>query len=84
MAEGHWEKLRRRAVYARILKNPKGSNDRNSVGFEPVYPVFCVVGPKGPFWPFFGPWGVKDRSENAKLAATRKLQMKMGPTQLDY
>ena len=28
------------------LKNPNGSNDRNSVGFEPVYPVFCVGGPK--------------------------------------
>ena len=28
------------------LKNPKGSNDQNSVGFEPVYPVFCVGGPK--------------------------------------
>ena len=28
------------------LKNPNGSNDRNSVGFEPVYPVFCVGGLK--------------------------------------
>ena len=28
------------------LKNPKGSNDRNSVGFEPVCPVFHVGGPK--------------------------------------
>ena len=40
------------------LKNPNGSNDRNSVGFEPVYPVFLRGWPqKGPFGPFLGPGG---------------------------
>ena len=42
------------------------------------------VAPKGPFRPFFGPRGVWGRSENANLAATRKLLMRIGPTQLDY
>ena len=45
---------------------------------------FTWVAPKVPFWPFFGPRGVKCRSQNANLAATQKPQMKMGPTQLDY
>ena len=88
MAEGHWEKLRCQAVYARILKTPIGKNEANLGGFQPAYPVFDMGGPKRTllalFWPFFGPWGVKGRSENANLAATRKPHMKMGPTQLDY
>ena len=46
--------------------------------------LFPWVAPKGPFWPFFGPRGVWGRSENADLAATRKLLLEMGPTQLDY
>ena len=34
---------------------------------------------------FSGPYGVQGKSENnANLAATQKLLMKMGPTQLDY
>merc|ERR1712045_69323 len=40
------------------LKNPNGSNDRNSVGFEPVYPVFFVGGPKRALLALFlGPGG---------------------------
>ena len=51
---------------------------------QPSIPFFTWVAPKGPFWPIFGPRGVQGRSENANLAATRKPQLKMGPTQLDY
>ena len=68
----------------RLCKNPENSNgwnERNFGGFEPVYPVFTWVAPKGPF---FGPLGVQGRSVNANLAATQKPQLKMGPTQLDY
>ena len=41
-------------------------------------------GPKRALLALFGHLGVKGQSKNANLAATRKLQMKMGPTQLDY
>ena len=51
---------------------------------SPSIPFFLWVAPKGPFWPFFGPQGVKGRSENANLVATQKPHMKVGPTQLDY
>ena len=84
MAKGHWEKLRRRAVYARILKTPRGKTTEISLASTLSIPFFAWVAPKGPFWPFFGPQGVKGRSENANLAATQKLLVKMGPTQLDY
>ena len=84
MAKGHWEKLRRRAVYARILKTPRGQTTEIPLASSLSIPFFAWVAPKGPFWPFFGPRGVKGRSENVNLAATQKLQMKMGPPQLDY
>jgi len=84
MAKGHWEKLRRRAVYARILKTPRGKTTEIPLASSLSIPFFTWVAPKGPFWPFFGPRGVKGRSENANLAATQKPQMKMGPPQLDY
>ena len=83
MAKGHWEKLRCRAVYARILKTPMGQMTEIPLASSLSIPFFAWVAPKGPFWPFFGHRGVKGRSENANLAATRKPQMKMGPTQLD-
>ena len=56
------------------LKNPKGSNDRNSVGFEPVYPVFCVGGPKRAllalFWAPGGQGPIRKRQfgRHAKIA----------------
>ena len=72
------------AVYAQIRKTPMGGTSEISVPSQPSIPFFTWVAPKGPFWPFFGPRGVQGRSENANLAATRKPQLKMGPTQLDY
>ena len=36
------------------------------------------------FWPLFGLSGGQGQSKNANLAATQKLIMKMGPTELDY
>ena len=59
-------------------------NNRNFGGLQPYILIFPSRAPKGPFWPFFGPQGVWGRSENANLAATQKLLVKMGPTQLDY
>ena len=61
-----------------------GKTTEISVASSPSIPFFPWVAPKGPFWPFFGPRGVWGRSENANLAATQKLLVKMGPTQLDY
>ena len=84
MAKGHWEKLRCRAVYARILKTPRGKTTEISLASTLSIPFFAWVAPKGPFWPFFGPEGVQGQSENANFAAKRKRQLKMGPTQLDY
>ena len=83
-AVGHWEKGRSRAVYESIRKIPTGKTKQISVASSPSIPFFPWVAPKGPFWPFFGPRGVWGRSENADLAATRKLLLEMGPTQLDY
>ena len=62
----------------RLCKNPENStgwNDRNFNGFEPVYPVFPVSGPKRAL--FWARRGIQDRSENANLATTRKPQMKI-------
>ena len=84
MAKGHWEKLRCRAVYARILKTPRGKTTEISLASTLSIPFFAWVAPKGPFWPFFGPRVVWGQSENDDLAATRKLLLEMGPTQLDY
>ena len=71
----------------RFCKNPENSNgwnERNFGAVAAVYPVFHVGGPKRAILALFGPRGVQGRSENANLAATRKPQLKMGPTQLDY
>ena len=84
MGKGRWEKLCCRAVYARILKTPMGQTTEIPLASSLSIPFFAWVAPKGPFWPFFGPRGVWGRSENADLAATRKLLLEMGPTQLDY
>ena len=35
LAKGHWEKLRCRAVYARILKTPMGKTKQIKVAFSP-------------------------------------------------
>ena len=75
---------RSRAVYESIRKIPMGKTKQILVASSPSIPFFPWVAPKGPFWPFFGPRGVWGRSENADLAATRKLLLEMGPTQLDY
>ena len=83
-AVGHWEKGRSRGVYESIRKTPTGKTKQISVASSPSIPFFPWVAPKGPFWPLFGPRGVWGRSENADLAATRKLLLEMGPTQLDY
>ena len=71
-------------LYESIQKIPKGETTKILVALSPSIPFFPWVAPKGPFWPFFGPRGVWGRSENANLAATRKLLLEMGPTQLDY
>ena len=84
MARGHWEKLRSRAIYESIRKTPTGEMRQILVASSPSIPFFPWVPTNGPFWPFFGPRGVWGRSKNANLAATRKLLMEMGPTQLDY
>ena len=76
MAEGHWEKLRYRAVYAGIRKTPLGKTTEILVVSRPFVTFFTWVAPMGPFWPFFGPRGVQGQSENANLAATRKPQIK--------
>ena len=57
MGKGHWEKLRCRAVYARILKTPRGQTTEIPLASSLSIPFFAWVVPKGPFWPFFGPWG---------------------------
>ena len=76
MAEGHWEKLHCRAVYARILKNPLDKTKQISVASSLSIPFFSLGWPqKCPFGPFSGPRGGKGRSENANLAATRKLHL---------
>ena len=54
------------------------------VASSPFILFFPWVAPKGPFWPFFGPWGVWGRSENAFLAATQNPLLEMGLTRLDY
>merc|ERR1712208_250956 len=71
MAKGHWEKLRCRAVYARILKTPMGQTTEIPLASSLSIPFFAWVAPKGPF---FGPRGARGRSENANLAPTRKPQ----------
>ena len=78
------EKGRSRGVYESIPKTPTDKTKQISVASSPSIPFFPWVAPKGPFWPFFGPRGVWGRSKNANLAATRKLLLEMGPTQLDY
>ena len=57
MAKGHWEKLRRRAVYARILKTPRGKMTEIPLASSLSIPIFAWVAPKGPFWPFWAPGG---------------------------
>ena len=76
MAKAHWEKLRCRDVYARILKTPRGQTPETPLASSLTIPYFAWVAPKGSFWPFFGPRGVKGQSENTNLAAMRKPQMK--------
>ena len=44
-----------------------------------VFPKFLA---KGPFCPFYGSYGVQSQSKIINLAATRKLLLKMGPTQI--
>ena len=57
------------------LKNPNGSNDQNSVGFEPVYPVFCVGGPKRAllalFWAPGGRGPIRKRQFGRHAVATK-------------
>ena len=57
MAEDHWEKLCCRAVYARILKTPRGKTTDIPLASSPSIPIFPWVAPKEPFWPFFGRGG---------------------------
>ena len=73
-----------RGVYESIRKIPQGEKTHILLALSLSIPFFPWVAPKEPFWPFFGPRGVRGRSENANLAATQKLLVKMGPTQLDY
>ena len=57
MAEGHWEKLRRRAVYARILKTPMGQTTEFR-WLRACLSRFLRGWPqKGPFGPFWAPGG---------------------------
>ena len=53
MAKGHWEKLRRRVVYARILKTRRGKTTKILLASSLSIPFFAWVAPKGAFWPFF-------------------------------
>ena len=51
MGKGHWEKLRCRAVYSRILKTPMGQTTEIPLASSLSIPFFCVGGPKRAlFW----------------------------------
>ena len=74
MAKGHWEKLRCRAVHARVLKTQRGKTTEIPLASSLSIPFFAWVAPKGPFWPFFwapggqGPIRKRQFGRHAKTA----------------
>ena len=57
MGKGHWEKLRCRAVYARILKTPMGQTTEIPLASSLSIPFLRGWSQKGPFGPFWAPGG---------------------------